>query len=51
VKVVPWEKVSRYGIAGGTNLSDRVLRLNELSEKPDRKHTPSNFAIAPGDIF
>lgn len=46
VEVVPWEKVSRYGIAGGTNLSDRVLQLNELIEKPDRKQAPSNLAIA-----
>ncbi len=46
VETVPWEKVSRYGIAGGINLSDRVLQLNELIEKPDRKHAPSNLAIA-----
>jgi UTP--glucose-1-phosphate uridylyltransferase len=46
VETVPWEKVSRYGIAGGNNLSDRDLQLNELIEKPDRTQAPSNLAIA-----
>ena len=46
VETVPWDKVSRYGIASGINLSDKVLQLNELIEKPDRKHAPSNLAIA-----
>ncbi|MBN1790723.1 MAG: UTP--glucose-1-phosphate uridylyltransferase GalU [Bacteroidales bacterium] len=46
VETVPWEKVPRYGIVGGNNLSDRVLQLTELIEKPDRKHAPSNLAIA-----
>jgi UTP--glucose-1-phosphate uridylyltransferase len=46
VETVPWEKVSRYGIAGGSYLSDRILQLNELVEKPDRKQAPSNLAIA-----
>ena len=56
VEAVPWEKVSRYGIVGGNNLSDRVLQLNELIEKPDREQAPSNLAIAgryilPPEIF
>ena len=46
VETVPWEKVSRYGIVGGSSLSDRVMQLNELIEKPDRKFAPSNLAIA-----
>jgi len=46
VETVPWENVSRYGIIVGDNLSTRVIRLNELIEKPDRKHAPSNLAIA-----
>jgi UTP--glucose-1-phosphate uridylyltransferase len=46
VETVPWEIVSRYGIVGGNNLSDRILQLNELVEKPDRKHAPTNLAIA-----
>jgi UTP--glucose-1-phosphate uridylyltransferase len=46
VETVPWERVSRYGIVGGSYLSDRVMQLNDLIEKPDRKHAPSNLAIA-----
>lgn len=46
VETIPWEKVSRYGIVGGTNLSAKVMQLNELIEKPNRKQAPSNFAIA-----
>ncbi|HEX3008833.1 MAG TPA: UTP--glucose-1-phosphate uridylyltransferase GalU [Bacteroidales bacterium] len=46
VETVPWEKVSRYGIAGGVNLSDKTMQLNELVEKPEREKAPSNLAIA-----
>ena len=46
VETVPWEKVSRYGIAGGTPISDRIMQLTELIEKPDRDQAPSNLAIA-----
>lgn len=46
VETVPWEKVSRYGIAGGNKLSDNVMQLNELIEKPDQDQAPSNLAIA-----
>ena len=46
VETVPWEKVSRYGIVGSNNLSDKVLQVNELVEKPNRNQAPSNLAIA-----
>jgi len=46
VETVPWEKVSRYGIAGGTPISDKIMQLTELIEKPDRNQAPSNLAIA-----
>ena len=46
VETVPAEYVSRYGIVGGDKLSDRVIRLNQLIEKPGRKEAPSNMAIA-----
>ena len=46
VEQVPRDKVSRYGIVGGTSLNDRILQLSELVEKPDRDHAPSNLAIA-----
>lgn len=46
VETVPWERVSRYGIVGGEKLSDKVIQLNEMIEKPDRKQAPSNMAFA-----
>ena len=46
VETVPWDKVSRYGIAGGIMISDKEMQLNNLIEKPDRKQAPSNLAIA-----
>jgi UTP--glucose-1-phosphate uridylyltransferase len=46
VESVPWEKVSRYGIAGGEKISDKEMQLNELVEKPERNQAPSNLAIA-----
>jgi len=46
VETVPRNKVSRYGIVGGVNMSDRILQLNELIEKPDIKQAPTNLAIA-----
>jgi len=46
VERVPRDKVSRYGIVGGTQLDDRIMQLSELVEKPERDKAPSNLAIA-----
>ncbi len=46
VETVPKERVSRYGIVGGEKMSDKLMQLNELVEKPDIKSAPSNLAIA-----
>ncbi len=46
VEVVPQEKVNRYGIVGGTNISDRIMEISNLVEKPTVKQAPSNLAIA-----
>jgi len=46
VEEVPQEKVSRYGIAGGKKISERIMQLNELIEKPEVNKAPSNMAIA-----
>jgi UTP--glucose-1-phosphate uridylyltransferase len=46
VETVPWEKVSRYGIVGGTKISDNVFQLTDLIEKPEKDKAPSNLAIA-----
>ncbi|RRB02719.1 UTP--glucose-1-phosphate uridylyltransferase GalU [Larkinella rosea] len=46
VEEVPADKVNRYGIVGGTALSDSIMELSTLVEKPSIKAAPSNLAIA-----
>lgn len=46
VETVPRDKVSRYGITGGKKISDRLMQLDELIEKPEIDKAPSNLAIA-----
>ncbi|GAB3898259.1 UTP--glucose-1-phosphate uridylyltransferase GalU [Larkinella knui] len=46
VEEVPADKVNRYGIVGGKTLSDTIMELNILIEKPSIKSAPSNLAIA-----
>ena len=45
------EKVSRYGIAGGTENRDGVIQIDQLIEKPSLEQAPSNLAIASRYIF
>lgn len=44
LEVVPKEKVFRYGIVAGKKLSDNILEVTELIEKPDVDKSPSNLA-------
>jgi len=46
VEEVPKEKVSRYGIIGGTKISDTIWEVSEMVEKPEVEKSPSNLAIA-----
>lgn len=46
VETVPHEKVSRYGIVGGEEVSPGILKLSQLVEKPSVEESPSNLAIA-----
>jgi UTP--glucose-1-phosphate uridylyltransferase len=46
VETVPRDKVSRYGIVGGDMISDTLMSLNQLIEKPAVDKAPSNLAIA-----
>ena len=46
VEKVPHDKVNRYGIVGGNALSDRIMELTTLVEKPAIADAPSNMAIA-----
>ncbi|MBN1781210.1 UTP--glucose-1-phosphate uridylyltransferase GalU [bacterium] len=46
VETVPREKVSRYGILGGNTISDHLMEVTDLVEKPSPEEAPSRFAIA-----
>lgn len=46
VETVPHDKVSRYGIVGGERISDTLMNINQLIEKPAIDKAPSNLAIA-----
>ena len=45
VMEVPWEKVSRYGIIQGEEVSPGVYRVHDMVEKPVREDAPSRLAI------
>ncbi|MDR1776266.1 MAG: UTP--glucose-1-phosphate uridylyltransferase GalU [Desulfovibrio sp.] len=45
VMEVPFEKVSRYGIIDGQEISPGIFRVSSMVEKPKREHAPSRFAI------
>jgi len=46
VETVPRDKVTRYGITGGKKISDKLMQIDELIEKPEIDKAPSNLAIA-----
>lgn len=48
---VPPEKVSRYGVADAEELSDGVLKLRDLVEKPAPEKAPGNLAVAARYLF
>ncbi|TDU72815.1 UTP--glucose-1-phosphate uridylyltransferase [Prosthecobacter fusiformis] len=43
---VPLEKVSRYGILGGDEVSPGLIRANQFIEKPKPEETPSRLAVS-----
>jgi len=45
VQPVPQENVSSYGIVDCTQISERVYKVNDLVEKPEKEKAPSNIAI------
>lgn len=47
VMEVPRPEVSKYGIVGGKMLSDRLMHVDRLVEKPSPEESPSQLAI-PG---
>lgn len=45
VQPVPWEHVSRYGLVAGPSVEERLIRAEQLIEKPAKELAPSNWAI------
>ena len=45
VQKVPVNEVSSYGIIGGKQVDERVVKVNDMVEKPDIDKAPSNTAI------
>ncbi|MBN1577349.1 MAG: UTP--glucose-1-phosphate uridylyltransferase GalU [Chitinispirillaceae bacterium] len=46
VEEVPPEKVSRYGIISGKQVSDRLWQIDRMVEKPEVGKSPTNLAFA-----
>ena len=51
IEAVPAEKVERYGIVGGNEISPGVLKLDTIVEKPLLADAPSRFAVAARYVF
>lgn len=56
VRIEKKEDLNRYGIADIEQMEDNVYKINEIVEKPDPDHAPSNLAthggyILPPEIF
>ena len=45
VQQVPDEEVSKYGIVSGKQVDDRVYKVKDMVEKPEKDKAPSNMAI------
>lgn len=45
------EDTLRYGFVGGKKLSDSVIKVEKLIEKPGPKKAPSNLAVVSGFVF
>jgi UTP--glucose-1-phosphate uridylyltransferase len=46
VQEVPAEHVKRYGIVAGEPAGDRLIKVNQMVEKPDPKTAPSRMGVA-----
>ena len=45
VQTVPEDEVSKYGIVGCKAVDEKVYKVKDLVEKPDKESAPSNIAI------
>ncbi len=51
IEEVPLDKVSRYGIMGGTAVSEGLYQVGQWVEKPQPDQAPSRLAIAARYVF
>ena len=51
METVPMEKVSRYGVIGGTEERPGLYRVHEFVEKPSPAEAPSNLVVASRYVF
>ena len=56
IREVPKDKTYSYGIVDSTNIKGNLYKINDLVEKPQASHAPSNLAITgryvlTADIF
>jgi UTP--glucose-1-phosphate uridylyltransferase len=51
VQEVPADNVSSYGIVAGERVSERVIRLTDMVEKPAPENAPSNLAARGRYVF
>ncbi|HET8709214.1 MAG TPA: UTP--glucose-1-phosphate uridylyltransferase [Candidatus Saccharimonadales bacterium] len=42
---------SRYGVVGGEEIRDGVIKMDSIIEKPGREHAPSNMAAVGGYLL
>lgn len=45
VQAVDPEEVSKYGIVSGKQVDERIYKVRDLIEKPEKENAPSNIAI------
>jgi UTP--glucose-1-phosphate uridylyltransferase len=46
VQEVPADQVRRYGIVAGTPAGERLMKVNQMVEKPDPQSAPSRMGVA-----
>lgn len=48
---VPQERISDYGVIAGSQVEDKVWKLDSIVEKPDAANAPSNIAAVKGYVL
>lgn len=51
IRIEDDKEFGRYGIVGGEQIRDDVIKMNSVKEKPGRENAPSNFASVGGYLL